>query len=204
MTNEPQNRDMEKKIFSIPLKDFYKFKDIGIFIGLLLVFSVVGYIWKLSGYRLFGVQVLTPAYDVLIKAVLVSSGVILNHIMQLDVVIQYETNRIYLSQDSFVYIYNGCSGLKEMAMFIFIMLLFPGPWKANLWFIPLSLLIIFAIVILRVVFLVIIFHFHPSSYYLFHDFLLNYVFFGIFFILWLVWVKYFYMKHKRPGKPEPS
>ncbi len=198
------NTEKIKRWLPVQPRDLYKFKDIGIFIALLLIFSIVGYFWKLTGYRIFGVAVLEPAYAVLIRIVLVCSGELLQHVFRLDVVVEHVTNRIYLSKDVFVFIYNGCSGLKEMAMFIFIMALFPGPWKSKLWFIPASLLLIFAVVIIRVVILVMIFNFHPSWYALFHDFLLNYVFFGIFFLLWLLWVKYFYMKHKRPGKPEPS
>jgi exosortase/archaeosortase family protein len=185
-------------------KEYYKFKDVGIFIALLLVFTVLGYLWKLTGYRIFGIAVLEPTYAVLIKAVLISSGELLQHVFNLNVIVERVTNRIYLSQDSYVYIYNGCSGLKEMAMFLFIMALFPGPWKSKLWFIPLSLVIIFIVVILRVVALILLFKYHPGQYSLFHDFLLNYLFFGIFFILWLFWVKFYYLKLRRPGKPEPS
>jgi exosortase/archaeosortase family protein len=185
-------------------KEYYKFKDVGIFIALLLVFTVLGYLWKLTGYRIFGIAVLEPTYAVLIKAVLISSGELLQHVFNLNVIVERVTNRIYLSHDSYVYIYNGCSGLKEMAMFLFIMALFPGPWKSKLWFIPLSLVIIFIVVILRVVALILLFKYHPEQYSLFHDFLLNYLFFGIFFILWLFWVKFYYLKQRRPGKPEPS
>lgn len=192
-----------KKSPLISLKDLSNFQDIGIFIALLLVFTVVGYLWKLSGYKLFGVAVLTPVYAILIKGVLVVSGEILRHLLFLDIVIQYDTNSL-ISNNTSMLILNGCSGLKEMAMYLFIMLLFPGPWKAKLWFIPLSLMIIFAIVILRVVALFMLLDYHPAYYLLFHNFLLNYIFFGIFFLLWLFWVKYFYLKHRRPGKPEPS
>ena len=202
--NKSMIRDKFHKKFIIPLKEYHKLKDIGIFLALLLIFTFVGYIWKLSGYRLFGVTVLTPAYSFLIRTVLLASGEVLQHIFRLDVIIQVDTNRIYLSDDMYVFIYNGCSGLKEMAMFIFIMVLFPGPWKSKLVFIPVSILIIFIIVILRVVLLVLIFNYHPTYYGLFHDFLLNYIFFGIFFLLWLVWVKFFYLKQRKPGKPELS
>jgi len=193
-----------RNFWMIYSKEYYKFKDVGIFIALLLVFTVLGYLWKLTGYRIFGIAVLEPTYAVLIKAVLISSGELLQHVFNLNVIVERVTNRIYLSRDSFVYIYNGCSGLKEMAMFLFIMVLFPGPWKSKLWFIPLSLVIIFIVVILRVVALILLFNYHPAQYGLFHDFLLNYLFFGIFFILWLFWVKFYYLKQRRPGKPEPS
>jgi exosortase/archaeosortase family protein len=198
------NKDKFQGVLKTLSREYGRFKDIVIFIALLLLFSIIGYFWKLSGYQLFGVSVLDPAYAFLIRIVLFASGGILQHIFMLDVSLQVETSRIYLSRDVYVFLYHGCSGLKEMAMFIFIMVFFPGPWRSKLWFIPASLLFIFSVVILRVVMLVLIFNYHPSYYGLFHNFLLNYIFFGIFFILWLIWVKYFYMKKRRPGKPEPS
>ena len=198
------NKDKSQGVLKILSKEYGKFREIVIFIALLLLFSVIGYFWKLSGYQIFGVSVLEPAYAFLIRIVLFGSGEILQHIFRLGISLEVETSRIYLSRDVYVFLYNGCSGLKEMAMFIFIMVFFPGPWRSKLWFIPASLLFIFSVVIVRVVLLVLIFNYHPSYYGLFHNFLLNYIFFGIFFILWLIWVKYFYMKKRRPGKPEPS
>ncbi|HNW75224.1 MAG TPA: hypothetical protein PKN44_16465, partial [Bacteroidales bacterium] len=89
-----------RNFWMIYSKEYYKFKDVGIFIALLLVFTVLGYLWKLTGYRIFGIAVLEPTYAVLIKAVLISSGELLQHVFNLNVIVERVTNRIYLSRDS--------------------------------------------------------------------------------------------------------
>lgn len=43
----------------------------------------------------------------------------------------------------------GCTGLKQLIMFVFIMIFYFGPIKKKLWFIPLSLIILAGINILR-------------------------------------------------------
>jgi exosortase/archaeosortase family protein len=80
-------------------------------------------------------------------------------------------------------------------MFLFIMLLFPGKLKAKFWFIPFSLLLIYFVAILRIVFLGLVYKFQPSWFDFLHKFLFNVLFFLIFFLLWLVWVKWFYKKN---------
>lgn len=50
----------------------------------------------------------------------------------------------------------GCTGIKQLFMFSFIMLLFFGPVKKKLWFIPLSLFILAVVNILRLAIIFII------------------------------------------------
>ena len=178
--------------------DLKRYNDIFIFIGLILIFSIVGYFWKhWFGYKLFGVHVLDPGYELLTKYIVLSSYWILTHIFGVPLTYDLVTARLYFHGFSYIYIWHGCSGLKEMAMFLFIMILFPGPWKHKLWFTPLSLLFIYFISIIRIVFLGLIFKSHPGWFNFVHEYLFNILFFLIFFLLWLICVKYFYLKNKR-------
>jgi exosortase/archaeosortase family protein len=187
------NENLDKLLLKYKL---YNLKDIILFIIIIVSFSLVGFLWKyFFNYKIFGVSILEPAYEFLVKYVLLSSYWILTAVFSIPLTYDVGTSRLYFSSTEYLYIYHGCSGLKEMAMFLVIMLFFPGPRKAKLWFIPVTISFIYLVVILRIVFLGLIYKFRPDWFKLFHEYLFNILFFLIFFVLWLVWVKYFY----KPG-----
>ena len=202
---------MEEKFTSVVKKfiNHYKLKNISevlIFMSLILIFSILGYLWKhFFDYTIFGVHVLDPGYIFLTKYVLLSSYWILANVFSVPLTYVVESSRLYFTTSSYLYIYHGCSGLKEMAMFLFIMLLFPGSYKMKLWFIPASLVTIYLIVILRIVFLSLIYLHIPDWFNFFHNYIFNLIFFFLFFLLWLLWIKYFYKKSTdKPGRSESS
>ena len=187
--------DNQRRKTSFSRDSFKNLKDITIFISLILVFSASGFIWKhYYDYKLFGIQVLEPGYSVLIKYIILTSYWILTSIFSVPLTYTLDTSRLYFSSESYIYIYNGCSGLKEMAMFLFIMLFFPGKQLAKLWFIPLSLTLIYFIAVLRIVFLGLAYKYEPTWFYFLHEYLFNLIFFALFFALWLAWIKWFYKK----------
>lgn len=189
---EPIKRHYHKVISHYHLQNL---KDVIIFIALILIFTLAGYIWKqYFGYKILGVHILNPGYKFLIKYIVLASYWILTTIFLIPLSYALDTSRLYFSDVSYIFIYNGCSGLKEMAMFLFIMLFFPGRLLAKLWFIPVSLVIIYVMAILRIVFLALVFKYAPTWFPFLHDYLFNVIFFFLFFVLWLVWVKWFYKK----------
>lgn len=181
--------------------DRYKLKnftDIFLFILLLSVFSLVGIIWKhYFDYKMFGIHILNPTYDFLIRYIVIITAWTLN-LFGMGITTDLELARLYFSGlTRFIYIWHGCSGLREIAMFIFLMALFPGPWKHKLWFIPSGVVLIYVIAVLRIIFLCVVFVYKPEWFDFLHNFLINIFFFFVFFVLWLYWVKYFYLKYKK-------
>jgi len=174
--------------------DRYKLKnlrEIYIFIILLLVFTLLGLIWKyFFDYKIFGVHVLDPGYAFLTRYIVLSSYWILNHVFLIPLSYSIETSRLYFSNISYLYIYHGCTGLKEMAMFLFIILYFPGRLTAKLWFIPASLLIIYCMAILRIVFLGLAYRYRPAWFSFMHEYLFNIIFFFLIFMLWIAWINW--------------
>jgi exosortase/archaeosortase family protein len=110
----------------------------------------------------------------------------------------------------------GCTGLKQFFMFAFILALYYGPVKKKVWYIPLSLFILFAINILRLVIIVLIirtpfpewfisvnewynsctwvntkecyYKFYKDWFNLFHRDIFVWVYYdGVIFVLWLIW-----------------
>lgn len=170
-------------------------KNVFMFIGLIFIFTLAVYIWKhYYDYKILGVHVLTPVYAFLIKHIVITSYWILKNIFSISLSCDIENSRLYFSQTSYIFIVKGCSGLREMSLFLFILIFFPGPWISKLWFIPVSLIIIYFITILRIVFLGLSFKYQPTWFDFLHEYLFNFIFFLLFFLLWLVWVKWFYKK----------
>ncbi len=81
----------------------------------------------------------------------------------------------------------GCTGFKQYIQLIFILLLYPGPFRKKSWYIPVSLFILFMASILHFVFLAVLFNGFPAQFLFFHDYLSRWMYFGIFFLIWLCW-----------------
>lgn len=127
----------------------------------------------------------------------------------------------------------GCTGVKQLFMFSFILICYYGPWKKKLWYIPLCLLLLVFINILRlsVIFIIIrepfpewfigvnewynghIWHNTRDSYYqfyrdwynLFHRDILTFIYYdGVIFILWLIWEEKFRKAFSRKFLPNKT
>lgn len=110
----------------------------------------------------------------------------------------------------------GCTGLKQLFMFSFILIFYYGPAKKKLWYIPLSLFILIFINILRLSIILIIikdpfpewfisvnewynnrtwvntrecyYQFYNDWFNVFHKDIFTFIYYdGVIFILWLIW-----------------
>lgn len=81
----------------------------------------------------------------------------------------------------------SCSGIKQMFIFLIIMVFADGRWKNKLWFIPIGLLICFFINILRTTTLALIIKDHHEIFPFMHHYVLKYLYYCLIFIIWLLW-----------------
>ena len=81
----------------------------------------------------------------------------------------------------------GCSGIKQIFIFLIIMLFSYGSWKHKLWFIPLGMFVCYGINIIRIMVLCLIAYSYPNRLDLFHTYIFKYIFYGIIFLIWIVW-----------------
>jgi exosortase family protein XrtF len=81
----------------------------------------------------------------------------------------------------------GCSGIKQMFIFAVIMLSSYGSWKHKAWFIPAGLFACLAINIVRIAVLSLISYAYPNQLDLFHSYIFKYAYYGVIFLIWLVW-----------------
>ena len=119
-------------------------------------------------------------------------------------IIGYDINTlnttIYFQNNGYITINGSCSGLKQFYQWIFLMILFPGPWKKKLWFIPLGLLVIHLVNIMRIIILSVILMNWPDQWHFSHDWILRPFFYVVIFVMWVVWEEKFRLKKVKNKK----
>ncbi len=81
----------------------------------------------------------------------------------------------------------GCTGVKQLYCFATIILLYTGPLKDKLWYIPLGCLILWAYNIIRIVSICFLTRNHPEWFDALHEGWFRYIYYGIIFLLWVIW-----------------
>jgi len=107
----------------------------------------------------------------------------------MDVVRVDETMHIYFPNQCVMYVNSGCSGLKQILQFALLIILFPGPWKKKLWFIPLGILVMHITNLIRVIGLAVIMNKWPQYWNFSHDYIFRVIFYVVIFLLWMLWVE---------------
>jgi exosortase/archaeosortase family protein len=96
-----------------------------------------------------------------------------------------------------------CASLKQWMHWLFLMILFPGPWKHKLWYIPAGLVIIewtnvvriCGILLMQIAWPNINIHFMGNdinTFHFAHDYIFKLFFYLIIFLMWVLWVEKFY------------
>jgi exosortase/archaeosortase family protein len=81
-----------------------------------------------------------------------------------------------------------CLGLEVMYMFSAIIIVFFGPWKKKLWYIPLGILIFNTLNILRIIALVFIYWYFPKYLEFNHHFVFRFILYLSTLILVIIWI----------------
>lgn len=89
------------------------------------------------------------------------------------------------------FVNESCSGLKQFFQITILFLLFPGPWKHKLWYIPASILVMHFVNIFRIIMLSIIIVYWPDHWRFLHDWVLRPFFYVVLFAEWVIWVNFF-------------
>lgn len=171
--------------------------DVLIFMVIIVFFHFLWWDWGFKNllleYFSFAELEQFMAYQVFLP-----SSWIVEHIIGYDINTLKTT--LYFPNNGYIAVNGSCSGLKQFYQWIFLMVLFPGPWKKKLWFIPLGLLVIHLTNIFRIVVLSIILMNWPDYWQASHDWLLRPFFYVVIFALWMVWEEKF--RNKKVKKRE--
>lgn len=201
------------------LKKVWSYKDI---IWFLLLFLIFEFLWKLAVHQGEDESILLVfGYDVTQYTEGISLWTAKMTHWLVNSVFGYhnfdiEGSTIFFEGSLNVDIIWGCTGLKQLFMFAFILSFYFGPRRKKLWFIPLSLIILALVNILRLAIICIIikdpfpewfisinewyngrtwentretyWQFYTDWFNVFHRDAFTFIYYdGIVFILWLVW-----------------
>lgn len=96
---------------------------------------------------------------------------------------------MHFINNGIVWISAGCSGLKLFMQVTVLFLLFPGPWRQKLWFIPLGWLLMHITNVFRIVTLSLMAIHLPQYWDFAHDWILRPLFYLVIFAMWVWWVE---------------
>ena len=169
--------------------------NVGLFILLIISFHFLYLGWQALGYWPVGKWVdqlmlwsVNLAYS--------QSCWMLDHVFNIDLT-TISTDRLIATPNSEggwarVIVAPECASLKQWMHWIFLMVLFPGPWKHKLWYIPAGLVIIEWTNVVRICGILMMQIPWPNSFHIAHDYIFKVSFYLVIFRMWVLWVEKFY------------
>jgi len=110
----------------------------------------------------------------------------LKHLTGYEFTTDDQQHTIYIA-GGYIGINQSCSGFKQFLQWIVLMILYPGPWKKKLWYIPLGVLIVHLVNLLRVFGLSVQLFYFPYHFHFAHDYIYRPMFYAAMFVLWVIW-----------------
>ena len=174
--------------------------NVGLFIVLIISFHFLYLGWQALGYWPVGRWV----ESLMVWSVNMVYGQacwVLDHVFRLNIT-TISSERLIAAENidggfAQVIIAPECASLTQWMHWIFLMVLFPGPWKHKLWYIPAGLVIIEWTNVVRICGVLMMQIPWPNSFRLAHDYIFKIFFYFIIFLMWMLWVEKFYNKQKK-------
>jgi exosortase family protein XrtF len=110
-----------------------------------------------------------------------------------------ESMSIAIGQQYIIRVVEGCNSMSVLIMFLSFILAFHAKWKATLLYILAGSAVIYVLNVFRIALIAIGIHEIPQHKDLLHDIFFPLFIYGVVFLLWVVWVKY-YQKTIQVGK----
>ena len=186
------------------IKELYKDKkytstiDVALFIILIFSFHFIYLGWQaLDFFPIAGL--IAKLFDEASTLLFNQSCWVLEHIFNVDIVTHNHIIGVINKNDTYslISVAPECTSLKQWLHWLFLMLIFPGPWKHKLWYIPLGLVIIEFINVVRVVGITLCMIPFPNHFDFFHDYFFKVLFYFFIFIMWVIWVEKFLHKKEK-------
>ena len=169
--------------------------NVGLFILLIISFHFLYLGWQALGYwpvRKWVDQLMLWSVNLAYS----QSCWMLDHVFNIDLT-TISTDRLIATPNSEggwarVIVAPECASLKQWMHWIFLMVLFPGPWKHKLWYIPAGLVIIEWTNVVRICGILMMQIPWPNSFHIAHDYIFKVFFYLVIFLMWVLWVEKFY------------
>ncbi|MDR2622808.1 MAG: exosortase/archaeosortase family protein [Dysgonamonadaceae bacterium] len=176
------------KQFIVALKPY---KGILYFLVLLFFFH---FFWKIAidgdrdgDYMYFFGKDITPAWFHTACLWLTSAAAWFIHLLPGMQDLIREPTLLYFPDGGGVSIVWGCTGIKQMAIFAGIILLYWGPFLKKLWYIPLGCIILTGYNVIRIGLITVFTRGYPERFDSLHDGIFRYIYYTIVFLLWVYW-----------------
>ena len=85
----------------------------------------------------------------------------------------------------------SCTPIKQCFIWLMLVGCTLGGWKHKSWAIPTGWILIYGINILRITIICLLIEFHPQWFHGLHDHLFKYIFYGLMFLMWWTFVRWF-------------
>ncbi len=176
---------MKEKLLNL-LKKISVLKGIILFLFLL---TLSWSIWHFSSHFFARDKVLKPFYYSLISS---QVFFLTNYFSANQISFQkIEYNKIQFASKYTIRITDECSGLQHIFEIIFILTFYVGSWRKKIWYIPLSILIIYFASLLHLLILSFSLLISPKSFIFMHDQVSRWIFFSFFLFIWIFWEEKF-------------
>lgn len=83
----------------------------------------------------------------------------------------------------------SCTPLKQCFIWMCLIATTIAPWRHKLWYIPLGWIAVYGINILRIATITLLIEHHPEWFELLHTYIFKYLFYGLMFLGWVVFVE---------------
>ena len=169
--------------------------NVGLFIVLIISFHFLYLGWQALGYWPIG-QLVQKLMVWSVNMVFSQSCQVLDRVLHVDI-LTISADRLIATINNEggwarVVIAPECASLKQWLHWIFLMVLFPGPWKHKLWYIPAGLVIIEWTNVVRICGVLLMQVPFPNSFHIAHDIIFKVFFYLVIFLMWMLWVEKFY------------
>jgi exosortase/archaeosortase family protein len=169
--------------------------NVGLFILLIISFHFIYLGWQALGYWPIG-KWIAQLMLWSVNMVYSQSCWVLEHIFRIDITTISDMRSIGTPNSAggwaLVTIAPECASLKQWLHWLFLMFLFPGPWKHKIWYIPIGLVIIEWTNVVRICGVLMMQIPWPNSFHLAHDYIFKIFFYLVIFLMWMIWVEKFY------------
>ena len=173
-------------------KDFVKknklepMVDVAIFITITLLIHFSYRFWVTQAYYPIS-DLMNNLHDFLSERVFIESSWFIQHVLGMDITTVERT--MYWPNNGYIAITYGCSGVKQILQFALLMVVFPGPWKKKLWYIPMGMFIVHLTNLFRIIGLAEVLVILPDYWKFSHDYIFRPIFYVVIFSLWVYWVE---------------
>lgn len=168
-----------------------KYKSLWNVFLFMLITYVFHKLWWTFSSEIKSLAFISNSADYLAHQVFLWSKWFNANILSLEFTTKDPNTFLFPQVNGYIAVEESCSGLKQMYQLFFLFLLFPGPWKHKLWYIPITFFVMFLTNVFRIIVLSIILINWPDQWHFCHDWILRPFFYVVIFGLWVLWVEFF-------------